>query len=173
MIGVAFREQRVELVIFDEAEGLVVALALLVLDDTALDIELLLRHRAEQVAHAIRFEEQGAIERAARDGLEIIGAVEPGRAVHVGRADLLHRLEIARVAVLGSTEHEMFEQVGEAGTALRLVLGADRIPDGDGDDGRLVILVHDHAQAVRQGEFLMRNVHRRHELLDRSATRCR
>ena len=40
---------------FDEAEGLVVALPLLVLDHADLVIEVFLRHRAQQMAHAVAF----------------------------------------------------------------------------------------------------------------------
>ena len=54
-----------------------------------------------------------------RHGLEIIGAVEPGGAVEVGRADLLQVFEIVARAVLGAVEHQMLEQMGEAGLALR------------------------------------------------------
>ena len=83
----AFGEQAFELGIFDHAEGLVVALALLVLDDADLVGEILLGDRAEQMAHAVAFEEQRPLQRRARHGLEIIGAVEPGGAVEVGGAD--------------------------------------------------------------------------------------
>ena len=48
-IGVAFREQRLELRIFDQPERLVVALPLLVLDDADLVGEILLRNGAEQM----------------------------------------------------------------------------------------------------------------------------
>jgi hypothetical protein len=113
-------------VIFDEAEGLVVALALLVLDDAALVIELGLVDRAEQMAHPVGFHEQSGLERGPRHRLEIIGAVEPGGAVHVGGADPLHRGEIAGIAVLGAAEHQMLEQMREAGAAGRLVLRADQ-----------------------------------------------
>src|SRR3546814_9841615 len=49
--------------------------------------------RAEQMPHAVAFEEQREVERAGRHGLEIIGAVEEGGAVEIGRADLAQRFE--------------------------------------------------------------------------------
>ena len=44
----------------------------------------------------------------------------------------------------------MLEQVGEAGLARDLVLGADVVPDVHGHDGREVVLGDDQAQAVGQ-----------------------
>ena len=119
VIGVAVGEELLEHLVEHEAAGPVVALALLVLDDAALVIELALRHRAEQMAHAVAFHEQGALERAGRHGLEIIGAVEPGGAVVVGRADLLQVGEVVAGQVFRAVEHQMLEQMGEAGLALR------------------------------------------------------
>ena len=91
MIGMVRGEQRFELAILDHGIRLVVALALLILDDAALGIERLLRHRAEQVPHTVAFHEQGGLQRGARHGLVIIGPVEPGAAVDLGRADPLQR----------------------------------------------------------------------------------
>ncbi len=119
------------------------------------------------MAHAIRFEEQRGFERAGGHSLEIIGPVEPGGAVEVGRAHLFEWLEIVVVGILRPIEHQMLEQVGEAGLARRLILRPDMIPDRDRDDGRLAVLVHDHAQAVRQDELLIGNGHRLDELAHR------
>jgi hypothetical protein len=65
-IGVTDREQRGADLVVDEAVGIVVALALLVLHHAALLIELVLGDRAEQVAHAVAFHEQREVERAGR-----------------------------------------------------------------------------------------------------------
>ena len=48
----------------------------------------------------------------------------------------------------------MLEQVSEARLAGRLVLRADVVPDRDGDDRRLAVLVDDDAQAVVEIELL-------------------
>ena len=45
-------------------------------------------------------------------------------------------------------EHDVLEEVGEAGLARDLVLGPDVVPEVDRDDRRQVVLGHDHAQAV-------------------------
>src|SRR3546814_957830 len=55
MIGMARGEEILENLVAQQAERLVVALALLILDDAALVIELFLRHRAEQMPHPIAF----------------------------------------------------------------------------------------------------------------------
>ncbi len=57
-IGVAFGQHGGELGIFDQTIGLILAHPLFILHDAALGIELGLRHRAEQVTHAIGFQEQ-------------------------------------------------------------------------------------------------------------------
>ena len=119
------------------------------------------------MAHPIGFEEQRAVEGAGRHRLEIIGAVEPGGAVPVGGADRLEPPEEAARRILGAVEHEMLEEVGEAGLAPGLVLGADMIPDRDRDDRRLVVLVDDDAQAVGQREGLVGDVHLPDELGER------
>ena len=49
----------------------------------------------------------------------------------------------------------------EAGFALGLIGRADVIPDRHGDNGRLVILVHDDGEAVVELEFFEWDVDRR------------
>ncbi len=121
-IGVTFGEHVVEDLIENEAARLVVALALFVLHDAALVIELLLRHCAQQIAHAVAFQPQRAFQRGAGDGLEVVGAVEIGRAVVIGRAHFLQVLEIVVRRVLAAVEHQMLEQMGKPGLAFGLVL---------------------------------------------------
>jgi hypothetical protein len=45
----------------------------------------------------------------------------------------------------------MFEEMREAGAAGALVLGADVIPDVDGDHRQLVIFVNDDIEPVAEG----------------------
>ena len=128
--------------------GVVLTLALLVLHCAALRIQFLLPDRAEQVAHAVGLHPQRGVQRSARHGLEVVGAVEPGGAVHVGGADLFERLVISALVVLRAGEHQVLEQMGEAGLAGRLVAGADVVPDAHCHHLRLVVFVHHHGQAV-------------------------
>src|SRR3546814_8308978 len=83
------------------AVGLVLALALLVLDHAALFIEGLLVDRAEQVAHAVGLHPQRHVQRSGGHVLEVVGAVAVGGAVHVGGTGLLERLEVIARMVLG------------------------------------------------------------------------
>ena len=90
------------------------------------------------------------LELVRRQRLEVVRAVEPGRAVErpAGRLDERHVLGLADVR--RALEHDVLEQVREAGLARDLVLGADVVPDVDGHDGREVVLGDDEAQAVGQ-----------------------
>src|SRR3546814_6511817 len=54
-VRMAGRQQRRKLCIFDQSERLIVPLPLLVLDNAALVVEFLLRHRAQQMSHAVTF----------------------------------------------------------------------------------------------------------------------
>jgi len=101
------------------------------------------------------------------DRLEIIGPVERGRAVEVGRPDLLQRREEIARRILAAVEHQMLEQMRKARTAPRLVLRPDVIPDRYRDDRRLAVGVHDHAQPVLQRELLIGNIDRGDERGDR------
>jgi hypothetical protein len=157
-VRVAFREERAQLGVFHHAVRLVVALALLVLHNAALLVEAVLVDGAQQVGHPVGFHPQRHFQSRRRHGLEIVGAVEPGRAVHAGRADLFERTEIIVIVVFRPVEHQVFEQVGEARAAGRFVGRTDAIPDGDGNDRRLAVLVDNDRQAVLELEALVRNV---------------
>jgi hypothetical protein len=137
------------------AVGLIFALALFVLHHAALQVEGLLIERAEQVAHAVGLQPERVIERRGGDVLEVVGAVVIGGAVEVGGAHLLHGVDVAAVEVFAAAEHQVLEEVREAGLAGLFVLRADVIPDVDGHDGGFVVFVDDHGQAVVEDEFLV------------------
>ncbi len=151
------REQPVAQRIAQEAERLVVALPLLVLDHAALLVELVLADRAEQVAHAVAFHEQREIERTRRHGLDIIGAIVPGRAVGGARTHRFQRHVEAR-HVLRSAEEQVLVKMREAGCSTRFVLRADPVIDRHADDRRLAVGVNQHAQAVGKRELFERDV---------------
>ena len=148
----ALDEHAVEL-----AVGLVLALALLVLDHAALLVEARLVDHAEQVPHAVGFHPERHVERGARHVLEVVGAVGVGRPVDLGRAHPIEDLEVLVVPVLAALEHQVLEQVREAGLPGALVLRPHVVPDVDGDDRRLVVLVHDQRQPVVEDEALVGN----------------
>ena len=158
-IGVSHRKQRAADIIVRQAEGLVITLPFFILDNADLVIELFLRNCPEQMAHAIGFEEEHGLKRRRRHGLEIIGPVVPSRAVEIGRADLLQRLEDITRRVFGAVEHQLFKQMCETGLSLRLVLRPDVVIDRGCHDRRFAVGVDDDAQAIRQRELLIGNVH--------------
>ena len=148
----ALRHQEVDFPVW-----LILALPFLVLHDATLLVHFCGVDHAEQMAHPVRFHPQRDVERGGRNVLEIVGAVVVGRAVLVGRTDALERLEVVVVEVFAAVEHQMLEQMREPRATGLLVLGADVIPDVHGDDGRLVVLVHQQRQAVLQYEPLIRD----------------
>ncbi|MNI59825.1 hypothetical protein D3C73_1150050 [compost metagenome] len=87
----------------------------------------------DQRAHAVRLGEQEALQVVGRDDFVIGGYVVGGEGV-VEAADVLGQtIERLRRHVPGRLEQQVFEQVGEARAAGRIVLGSDAIPDLDRD----------------------------------------
>ncbi len=87
----------------------------------------------DQGAHAVGLGEQDALQVVGRDDLVIGGHVIGGEGV-VEAADVLGQtIERLGRHVLRRLEQQVFEQVGEARTARRIVLGPHAIPDLDRD----------------------------------------
>ena len=89
------------------------------------------------------------------DVLPVVGAVGSGGAVQVC-SGLLERVEVAVVVVTGALEHHVFEEVGKAGSAYFLILGADMVPDVDRHQRNRVVLVEYDIEAVGEGELFKR-----------------
>ena len=142
----------------DPAVGLVLTLPFLVLHHAALLVELGLADGADEMPHAVGFEPERQVERRGGHVDEIVGAIRVGGAVQVGGAGPLERCLELLVVVLAAVEHQVLEEVSEAGPARHLVLRADVVPDVHGDDRRLVVLVHQQGEAVREDEALIGNV---------------
>src|SRR3546814_19527351 len=102
----------------DRSERLIVPLPLLVLDNAALVVEFLLRHRAQQMSHAVTFKKQGNFQSGSRHRFEIIGPVEPGGAIEVRGTDLLQRFKEITGGIFRSIEHQMYEKMRKACLAL-------------------------------------------------------
>ena len=92
--------------------------------------------------------------------LPVIGAVGVGRSVE-RRPGALQRLEVPAVVVLRALEHQVLEQVREAGVARALVLRTDVIPDVDRDDRAGVIFVEQDVESVVERVLGEGNVHRK------------
>ena len=154
MVRMLRREEvGLELLLERAVRAVVVRPALLVLDDLALVVEVLLAQGVEQGRHPVGLEPEGQFELVRRQRLEVVRAVEPGRAVH-GPAGGLHERDVFGLRdVARALEHDMLEQVREAGLAGDLVLGADVVPEVDRHDRCEMILRHDDPQAV--GETLV------------------
>ena len=151
VVGVALGEERGVDVDERVAVGLVVVpLALLLLDDVALVVEVLLRHGVEEVAVPVGLEPEGELDGPGGDGLEVVGAVEPRRRVEP--AALGHqRLEVLAAAhVARALEHQVLEEVREAGATGRLVARPDPDPEVHRDVRDGVVGAHDDPQPVGQ-----------------------
>ena len=147
--------------------GILVTLAALVLDDVALRVDGLGRHRVDEESHPVRLQEQRQVERVRGDVDVVVGAVFSGRGV-VGAADRLEELiEGAVGRVLRSHEHQVLEQVGEPGPPDLLACRADVVPHVHRDERNRMIFVQDDVQAVRQIELRVGDVEISRGLLSR------
>ena len=143
-------EVGLELLVPRPVRPVVVRPALLVLHDLALVVEVLLAERLGEGAHPVGLEPQRELELVRRHRLEVVRPVEPGRAVHRAAGGLDERDVLGLPDVRAALEHDVLEEVGEAGLAGDLVLAPDVVPDVDRDDGGEVILGDDEAQPVRE-----------------------
>ena len=141
------------------AVGLVVVRpAALVLDHLALVVELLLGDRREEARQPIRLEPDGQLQLVAGEGLEVVRPIEPGARIAraAGRLDEREMLSLGHVR--RSLEHQVLEQMREAGAPRLLVLGAHVVPQVHRHDRGPVVAREDHAQAVGQGVALDRDM---------------
>ena len=143
-----WKEVGLQLLVPGPVRPVVVRPALLVLHDLALVVEVLLRERVEERAHAIGLEPERELELVARQGLEVVRAVEPRRAVHRPAGGLDESDVLGLPDVCGALEHDVLEEVGEARLAGHFVLRADVVPDVHRDDRCEVILGDDESEAV-------------------------
>ena len=94
VIGVARRIDHRQRPLVPVPVGLVVvALPLFVLHDITLIVERLLGERREHPAHPVRLEVESQLHFVGRQGLEIVGAVEPGSGIERA-ARALDELEV-------------------------------------------------------------------------------
>ena len=103
------------------------------------------------------FQEQAEIELIGGEGLEVIGAVLGGGAVHVAAVVFNQDHVLALADVLGALEHHVLEQVREPGAPGMFAVRAHVVGDGDPVGGGGVIDRHDYAEAVVQLVLFDRN----------------
>ncbi len=166
VVRMPLRKQRLEHRFLDDAvRPVLAALTPLVPHDVLLVRQLRLIDRLEQVSHAIGLEPERQLELIRRHRLEVVGAIEAGRAVDARGAAAGEQLEV-RVAldVLRALEHHVLEQMREARAAGRLVRGTDVIPDVDADERHAMVFGEDHFEPVGERVLFdveLRNVARR------------
>src|SRR5579859_7952173 len=161
-IGVADRIGVLSEKLSRDTVGLVFSLALFVLHYAALEIKFFLVQDREQMSHAIAFREESVIEHGRRDIFKVIGAVTIGGAIEIGRSNSFHGVYVGVVEIFATAEHEVFEQVSEAGLAWFFVLGADVVPGVYGDDGRFVIFMNQNREPVGENKLGVRNIGNSH-----------
>ena len=106
----------------------------------------------DQVAHAVGLVAHHRRERVRRHGL-VIGGVVPGGEGVLAAADLGDLgAELAGLVVLRALEHQVLEEMRDAGFARRLVGAADLVPDHVRDDRRAVVGDDDDLHAVVEHE---------------------
>ena len=117
VVGMVRRKQRLrDGFVRDAVRPILHALPPLVAHDVLLVRELRRVELVEQIPHAVGLQPQGELELIRRQRLEVVGAVEIGRAVDVAGAGGFEELEM-RVGrhVLRALEHHVLEQVREPG----------------------------------------------------------
>ncbi len=139
------------LLLQDAAWVIVDAGAALLQDHVALG-RYVLRGQA-QIGHAVGLHAHDRGQAVLRDALEVGGHVVIGEGVIVAAVLGDDLGELAGRDLLRALEHQMLEEMRDAGRAGRFVGGADLVPDHLGDDGRAAIRDHDHMEAVFQGEL--------------------
>ena len=106
-----------------------------------------------QAGHAVGLERHAGLEMLLGDLLEIGGEIVAGEGV-LHAADLGNEFrELALGMALGALEHQVFEEVGDARFARRIVGRAVAVPDHVGDDRRAMIGNDHDVEAVGQGEI--------------------
>ena len=130
--------------------AVLVRLAALVLDDLELLLQLLGGDHVGQRGQAIGLQPEERLQQVARPDLVVVRPVVAGGAVVVAAPALHDRVERRVGRVARPHEHQVLEQVREAGPSGHLVLRADVVPEIDGHERARPIRVEDHPKPVGQ-----------------------
>ena len=125
-------------------------LAPLLEDDVALGQHHLVAQH--EVRHAVRLDLHHQVQPIDRERLEVGGVIDTGEGVLRAAVARDDAREFARRQNLGALEHQMLEEMSDAGNADRLVGGADFVPDHLGGDRCDMVLHHHHLEAIGQRE---------------------
>jgi hypothetical protein len=110
----------------------------LLLDHLALGRQRL--RRQIEIAHAIRLQIHDQIERRRRKVLVVGGHVLVGERVRESAVALERLVELLGAVFLGAVEHQVLEQVGDAGDARTLVARAHAIEGPEAHRGHRAVL---------------------------------
>ncbi len=111
-----------------------------------------------EAGQAIGFEFEGHGQTVAGQHLVVGGVVVAGEGVFLGAQFTQDARGFAGVELAAALEHHVFEGVGQAGLARRLVAGADLVPELGNHHRGAVILANDHLQAIVEEELVGRLV---------------
>ncbi len=151
VVGVVGRVHRLRDGQLGAAVGAVlVRLPALVLHHLELLLQLLGGDHVGQRGQAIRLQPEERLQQVARPDLVIVRPVVAGGAVVVAAPALHDRVERRVGRVARPHEHQVLEQVREAGAPGHLVLRADVVPEVDGHQRAGSIRVKDHPKPVGQ-----------------------
>ena len=151
VVGVVGRVHRLGNGQLGAAVGAVlVRLAALVLDHLELLLQLLRGDHVGQRRQAIGLQPEERLQQVARPDLVVVRPVVAGGAVVVAAPALHDRVERRVGGVARPHEHQVLEQVREAGPSRHLILGADVVPEIDGHQRARSIRVEDHPKPVGQ-----------------------
>ena len=158
VIGMVGREQRRHDRRHRQPVGpVLVVLTPLVQHDAPLRLETLPGERRQQVRHPVRLHPQRQIHRVGGDHFPVVGPIGVGRAVQLA-AGRLQRREVPGVVVGRAFEHQVFEEVREAGAARLLVLRPDVVPEVHRHDRHVVVFVDDDVEPVVERALRVRQV---------------
>ena len=136
-----------------EARSRVVGDALVILLENHLKLGPHLVVGQRKAGHAIGLEVHQGREMLARRALEIGRVVGRREGVFLPAEGRDGAAEVAERILGGALEHQVFEEMGDAGLAGRLVGRADLVPHHVSDDRRAVVGNDDYVQAVREREM--------------------
>ena len=107
-----------------------------------------------QVNKAVGLQFQAQFQVFRRQIFKIGGVVPGGEGVDLPALGLEDAGELLGPQGLGAPEHQMLEEMRDAGDARQFVAGPHLVVNLEGDDGQTVIRQHEQRQAVGQGKVL-------------------
>ena len=107
----------------------------------------------EPVGHALGLDEQHAVERVARRGLEVRRLVDPGVAVPASAELLDDALHLVARDVGRALEVHVLDPMRDAGEAGTFVFRSDLVPAPDRCERRGMHLLHEHGETVIEHHF--------------------